>query len=590
MKGFFKTQSGNDGIGFPRQHKTDAAGFGEGNLHDIAFGKRTIVGADILTEGFFLAAKVLAQSLLKIVLDPVGQWAQGNGHVGVVHPKEGGGFAFDHRLGADWFLFQIKGAEINLEAHGPPEGRPVKGDFFAVHHHRIGDLHALDLNRVKGICGEKNQNENDLYGKKTIHWTSLAKLYFALILFTMKFFHPVWHRSAIIWAVFFSVSFQALLASEETNRLAFRLVPRIGYSPETSWRLGLLGRLSGYQGTDPRYVWALSMDASGSTLPSLAPNLELDLARLKGFGGDWRLLTSFRFRYLPNETFAGFGNSDASTGSAFALRPSDSTYRKTQVRFQSTAFLPLVTFGGSLQPRLQLAIGLNGEGADFGESDTNRSLGRSGRLFGISPHGSAGGFWTGLRAGLLLEGRDVPAYARKGFMQEIWWEENVGTLGALTESRRLTISHKHYLPLLPRLVWAQRLVFDWLSGDWPFFLAERTGGEKELTAFGGGESIRGLAPFRFQGPVKLFSSTELRWHLWFLNLHFLKSDWQWEVVAFADLGRVWTSIEPFWGDDWHLGYGGGVRLLWGRDFVISLDFAVYRERFGGVYFGVAQAF
>ncbi|MBL8992442.1 MAG: BamA/TamA family outer membrane protein, partial [Spirochaetia bacterium] len=236
------------------------------------------------------------------------------------------------------------------------------------------------------------------------------------------------------------------------------------------------------------------------------------------------------------------------------------------------------------------AFGLAGEVLATGISDTNTILGNQGRLFQLSPIGVSGGTWVTLRAGAVFEARDVPAYARKGVVEEIWWEESLGGLTDIRESRRLTISHKHYLPILPHLVWAQRLVFDWLSGNWPFFLAERTGGEKELTAFGGGESLRGIVPFRFQGPVKLLSSTELRWHLWFLNMHFLKSDWQWELDAFADLGRVLNAGETFFGDAWHLGYGGGVRLLWGRDFVISLDFAVYRETFGGVYFGVAQAF
>lgn len=382
----------------------------------------------------------------------------------------------------------------------------------------------------------------------------------------------------------------ACLLGQDGSNLAFRLVPRVGYNPETSLRLGLLGRLSGYEKSNAQYLWALTLDLSGSVLPSLAPGLELDLARLKGFWGEWRLLTSFRFRYLPNEVFAGYGNSDAVTGSDFARRPSDSTYRKTHARLLSTAFVPIFKTDGELRPSLRAAFGVAGESLATGISDTNTALGNPGRLFQLNPFGSSGGTWATVRAGVVFEARDIPAYARKGVVEEIWWEESFGGLTDVRESRRLTISHKHYLPILPHLVWAQRFVFDWLSGNWPFFMAERTGGEKELTAFGGGESLRGITPFRFQGPVKFISSTELRFHLWFMNMHLLKSDWQWELDAFADLGRVLSVGETFFGDAWHLGYGGGVRLLWGRDFVISLDLAVYRETFGGVYFGVAQAF
>lgn len=387
--------------------------------------------------------------------------------------------------------------------------------------------------------------------------------------------------------------FQAAVFSDESassNYTAFRLVPRVGYSPESSLRLGLLGRLSGYEGSNAQYLWALTLDASGSILPSLAPGLELDLARLKGFFGEWRLLTVFRFRYLPNEVFAGFGNSDAVTGSDFVRRPSDSTYKKTQARLQSTAFVPLFKLGGDLKPSLRAALGLSGETLAAGISDTNAILGNQGRLFQLAPSGASGGTWAALRVGAVFEARDVPAYARKGLVEEIWWEEQLGPLSDARESRRLTLSHKHYLSILPHLVWAQRLVFDWLSGNWPFFIAERTGGEKELLAFGGLDSLRGIPPFRFQGPIKFLSSTELRFHLWFMNMRLLKSEWQWELAAFADLGRVLTSGETFFGDAWHLGYGGGIRLLWGRDFVISFDLAVYRETYGGFYFGVAQSF
>ncbi|MBN8217346.1 MAG: hypothetical protein J0L75_11940 [Spirochaetes bacterium] len=381
--------------------------------------------------------------------------------------------------------------------------------------------------------------------------------------------------------------------AQDTNRstLRFRVVPNLGFTPDTGWRLGATARWTGYDPGSERYRWALRLDLTGTTLEQFIPAVELDLARLPGLRRPWRLLSSLRIRVHPNEPFTGFGNSDFETGFSPRVDPSFYTYGKAYGRLMSTAFFPLRGDLHVTGSQWTLAGGLSGEWGAFAESRSNTAFGRIGPLFVGAPIGSGGGAWLGARLGLLYDSRDVPLYARRGVAAEIWWEENFGPVGPLPrESRRFTAAFKFYLPFLRSFVLANRLTADLLFGEVPFFMEERTGGERELSGPGGVDTLRGMPLHRVKGPAKAIMNTELRFHIPWTDLRLFKAVWQWELALFTDNGRVWQAADPLSFEGLHTTYGGSLRLLWGRDFVVTLELAWWRGLFGGTYFTVGQAF
>jgi hypothetical protein len=393
----------------------------------------------------------------------------------------------------------------------------------------------------------------------------------------------------LLFIAFASTWIHAQTNEPQTRR--FRIVPNLGYTPDTGWKLGITSRWTTYDPGSERYRTALRLDLTGTTLEQFVPAIELDLARLPGLRRPWRLLSSLRLRINPNEPYVGFGNQDAETGYSPVADASLYSYAKAHGRLSSTAFFPL---RGELQAtgsQWTLAVGLAGEWGAFSESRTNLASGRSGPFFSTLPFGSGGGVWSGARIGLLYDSRDVPLYARRGVAAELWVEENLGPLAPLPlECRRLTGSFKFYLPILRDLVLANRLTADWLSGDFPFFMAERTGGERELAGPGGVDTLRGMPLHRVKGPIKAVMNTELRFHIPWTDIRLFKAVWQWELALFTDNGRVWQTGEAFSLTGLHTTYGGSLRLLWGRDFVVTLELAWWQGVFSGTYFTVGQSF
>ncbi|MDF1563675.1 MAG: hypothetical protein P1V51_11565 [Deltaproteobacteria bacterium] len=126
--------------------------------------------------------------------------------------------------------------------------------------------------------------------------------------------------------------------------------------------------------------------------------------------------------------------------------------------------------------------------------------------------------------------------------------------GGLTADLRL------YRTLWPgRLSAALRLAGDLILGRPPFYELSEIGGPRPFSATGGAIGLRGVLARRFHGLGKVLTNLELR------------------ALAFSDLGLVFAdplrrSIEgpPRLG----MGLGGGLRLLWGKTFLVRADYGV----------------
>ncbi len=142
----------------------------------------------------------------------------------------------------------------------------------------------------------------------------------------------------------------------------------------------------------------------------------------------------------------------------------------------------------------------------------------------------------------------------------------------------LTLSERRYFQLSSRLVLAQRISVDMLFGQVPFFEWSTTGGVNFTEGVGGMSSVRGVERNRFEGNIKVFSNSELRFHA--LDMTVLGQPISLGAAAFLDLGRVWHPgvANGSW-HEWHPGVGAGLRLT-RREAVVRLDYALSTETGG----------
>jgi hypothetical protein len=175
------------------------------------------------------------------------------------------------------------------------------------------------------------------------------------------------------------------------------------------------------------------------------------------------------------------------------------------------------------------------------------------------PYGSGEFGMVGLRAGLLVDGRDHPGFATKGAYLQVsasgypgWWDavKPVGRLEA-----------EGSVALAPNGAWQPSLtLFAGGAKTWgrvPFFVAPTLGGLRTL---------RGYRPDRFAGDAAVYGSAELRIPL--TRIKFIVPGQQ-GVFGFTDAGRVYLDGEH--SDEWHTTVGGGVWFSFlGRDNVLMV--------------------
>jgi hemolysin activation/secretion protein len=113
---------------------------------------------------------------------------------------------------------------------------------------------------------------------------------------------------------------------------------------------------------------------------------------------------------------------------------------------------------------------------------------------------------------------------------------------------------------------------------------------KQQEGLGGAKTIRGILKNRFAGRGLFVWNTELRWRA----VDFALAGRAFHVVisGFVDQGRVWGG-GPRLGElfsDLHRGYGGGVRLGMGENFVVALDAGTSSDGSVPIYIGLGYLY
>jgi len=105
---------------------------------------------------------------------------------------------------------------------------------------------------------------------------------------------------------------------------------------------------------------------------------------------------------------------------------------------------------------------------------------------------------------------------------------------------------------------------------------------------GGSKSLRGIPLNRYIGKTKLFSNQELRWMI--VDFNFLNQEFTLAANLFVDFGWILdteldskTSLSD---RKIKISRGGGLRLIWGQNFVIATDIGNSADMAMGLYIGV----
>jgi hypothetical protein len=188
-----------------------------------------------------------------------------------------------------------------------------------------------------------------------------------------------------------------------------------------------------------------------------------------------------------------------------------------------------------------------------------------------------GGRENGLLVGLVSDRRDHEVSPHRGFWSEglVRWVPD--GLGNDFDYTSLTVTHRHYLPLLDPLTLAVRASGRVMSEGAPFFTRSRLDGSFNTeTVVGGKKTVRGIVWQRALGNDFLYGNAELRFRFARLfDTGYLAAS------TFYDLGRTFDEAPPESlfdrGDDqdrWHQGVGLGLRVALHDTFVVALDAAL----------------
>ena len=206
--------------------------------------------------------------------------------------------------------------------------------------------------------------------------------------------------------------------------------------------------------------------------------------------------------------------------------------------------------------------------------------------------GSGTGGWSNhVRAGLVWDTRDRESGPRRGSWTELLVQRVDQSLGSETSYTRWTVADRRYLPLAPGIVFAHRVVVQGVQGDARFYdLNTVQASFKAQEGLGGAKTVRGVLKNRFTGKGLFVWNAELRWRAAEFTL--LGRPFHTVLSAFVDSGRVWEDDVEL-GEllsDLHHGYGGGVRLGMGENFVVAVDVGTSTETGTPMYIGLGYLY
>ena len=356
-------------------------------------------------------------------------------------------------------------------------------------------------------------------------------------------------------------------------------LPVVAFDSSSGLGLGMIANIAHFEGDIRPYDWRLRGQGyisiqdgpnGESEYPLQHHYLTLDLPQL--FMPDVRGRVIARYRRRSNAGFFGLGNQtqeealppqiQQSPEKAFRYYQYDLGYAelsfslRLELSERIDAFADIKSWFVEVNPYPDSLLAMMSSSSD---------------LVGINTHGVGR-----VSVGALYDTRDDETSPRFGVFHEasIRGAKNIGIAGSYAG---VNLTGRGYYSLYEEyLVLAGRLMFDALAGDAPLYELARHGGLYESLALGDSAGIRGVPNGRYHGKLKVLGNLELRSKL--IHYSLLGTNNSIGALVFVDFGRVWSDWNASTESDERglglkQGYGGGLRIQFGRTFVIRVDSA-----------------
>jgi hypothetical protein len=393
--------------------------------------------------------------------------------------------------------------------------------------------------------------------------------------------HP--HRSHRA-ALFLLLACPALVHAQGTRTgLEIGLVPAINFDADEGFGYGAIAELYHYgKGGLVPYLWTLQPTVFLTTEGRRDLTVFFDSPHL--LPGGWRVDAFLGSEEQIATPYYGLGN-DAPYDEVLETDDNPYYYRFGRTRRSLAANVQRSLDGGPL--RLLVGLGAahvavkpvpEGRGATLLEEE----------LAGAPVPGG----WTNyVRAGLVWDSRDRETGTRRGTWTEILVQRVDTRLGADHSYTRTTFTDRRYRALTARLTFANRFLVQHVTEGVPLHELHRIQSSfKQQEGLGGAKSVRGVLKNRFTGRGLFVWNAELRFRV--ADFELLGRPFHAVLSAFVDSGRVWEDgvrLDELF-TDLHRGYGGGVRLGMGENFVVAVDGGTSRETGMPIYIGLGYLY
>ncbi len=196
-----------------------------------------------------------------------------------------------------------------------------------------------------------------------------------------------------------------------------------------------------------------------------------------------------------------------------------------------------------------------------------------------------------LRVGLVWDTRDREVGPRRGVWSEVLIKRADESLAGDFSFTRWTVTDRRYYSLSQTVVFANRLFLQGTSGEAPFYeLQSVETSFKAQEGLGGSKTLRGVPKNRYTGKGTLLWNAELRWRA--AEFTAVGREFHMVLSGFVDSGRVWSDKVEL-GDalsDLHHGYGGGLRIGMGENFVVAVDVRHSVQSTAPIYIGLGYLY
>ena len=246
-------------------------------------------------------------------------------------------------------------------------------------------------------------------------------------------------------------------------------------------------------------------------------------------------------------------------------------------------------FGGLVR----LSLGINIEYTTI--SDYNNSVEEENEFSKLSQEqneisGYCGGWDNGIKFSIVYDSRDFAPNPKNGSVHDFTITLYDKIVGSDFSHQRYTLSSSNFFTPknLDYLTLAARGVYSVQTGDTPFFNQNTLNfSDDSATGLGGQETLRGYAQDRFVADVKVLGNFEARLH--FYENHILGQSFEFMVVPFVDVAKVFDSVNQTDLTNYKQTYGMGIHTAWNQATIILVDYGKSVED-SGLYINFGHIF